>query len=106
MMREPHAIPAFVNELEAAHGENAALDAEVAALKDTLVQVPAESGARRIVERMALALQAATLVRHAPHFVADAFCATRLGDKPGLAYGATNAAVDTAAILARAAPQL
>jgi putative acyl-CoA dehydrogenase len=106
MMREPHAVPAFFNELEAARGENSALDAEIAALKDTLVQVPAESQARRIVERMALALQAATLVRHAPHFVADAFCATRLGEQPGFAYGATNTAIDTAAIIARAAPQL
>jgi putative acyl-CoA dehydrogenase len=106
MMREPHAVPAFVNELEGAHGENAALDAEIASLKDALVQVPAESGARRIVERMALALQAATLVRHAPHFVADAFCATRLGDRPGFAYGAGAAAIDSAAILTRAAPQL
>ncbi|HKD23588.1 MAG TPA: acyl-CoA dehydrogenase family protein [Rhizomicrobium sp.] len=106
MMREPQAVPALVNELEGAHGENAALDAEIASLKDKLVQVPPESEARRIVERMALALQAATLVRHAPHFVADAFCATRLGDRPGFAYGAGGAAIDTAAILTRAAPQL
>jgi putative acyl-CoA dehydrogenase len=104
MAREPHAVPAFVNELEAAHGENAALDAEIAALKDTLVQVPAETDARRVVERMALALQAATLVRHAPFFVADAFCATRLGQRPGLAYGALGAKIDTDALVRRATP--
>ena len=34
--------------------------------------------ARRIVEDMGLALQASLLVRNAPAFVADAFCASRL----------------------------
>ena len=46
-----------------------------------------EAGARRLVERLALALQASLLVRHAPAEVADAFCATRLGGEGGRAYG-------------------
>ena len=43
--------------------------------------------ARRIVERMALALQGSLLVRHAPAAVADAFCASRLAGDGGLAFG-------------------
>ena len=43
-------------------------------------------GARRAVEALAVAFQAALLVRCAPHAVADAFCAARLGDG-GRAYG-------------------
>ncbi len=43
--------------------------------------------ARRLVERMALTLQASLLVRHAPAAVADAFCATRLGGDWGHAFG-------------------
>jgi uncharacterized protein YndB with AHSA1/START domain len=39
-----------------------------------------EFKARRMVEELALALQASLLVRHAPAAVADAFCAGRLGD--------------------------
>ena len=42
-------------------------------------------GARRLVESLALVLQGSLLVRHAPHAVADAFCASRLGPDRGLA---------------------
>ena len=38
-----------------------------------------EYRARDVVDRMALALQAALLLQHAPACVADAFCASRLG---------------------------
>ena len=42
--------------------------------------------ARRAVEELAVAFQASLLVRHAPAFVADAFCAARLGGG-GRVYG-------------------
>ena len=38
-----------------------------------------EHRARRVVEQLALVLQAGLLIRHAPAAVSDAFCATRLG---------------------------
>jgi putative acyl-CoA dehydrogenase len=104
MMREPDAVPAFINELETAHGENAALDSAIDALRDRLMQVPVEDQARHLVEQMAVALQASVLVRHAPAFVADAFCATRLSGHSGSCYGAIDARIDTAAILKRAMP--
>ncbi len=106
MMREPDAAPAFINELEAAHGENADLDAAIDALRDSLMQVPDEDHARHLVERMAVALQASVLARHAPAYVADAFCATRLGGRCGQAYGAFDAKIDTASILRRAMPMV
>ena len=106
MMREPEAVPAFINELEAAHGENAHLDAAIDALRDRLVQVPGEDQARHLVEQMAVALQASVLARHAPACVADAFCATRLAAHAGSAYGAFDAKIDTAAILKRAMPMV
>ena len=104
MGREPDAVPAFLDEIELARGGNSALDGEIDTLRNTLVQISPESYARRLVERMALALQASILVRHAPSFVADAFCATRLSERPGFAYGALDAKIDTAALLARAMP--
>jgi putative acyl-CoA dehydrogenase len=106
MMREPDAVPAFLDEVGAMKGENRLLDAEVESLRDRLVQVPGEGDARRLVERMALTLQASVLVRHAPSYVADAFCATRLGERPGFAYGAVDAKIDAPAILARAMPAI
>jgi putative acyl-CoA dehydrogenase len=106
MAREPDAVPAFLDELERAHGENGTLDREIDRLRDSLVQMPPEAEARRLVERMALVLQASILVRHAPAFVAEAFCATRLSERPGLAYGALDAKIDTAALIERAMPAI
>jgi putative acyl-CoA dehydrogenase len=104
MAREPDTVPAFVNEIEAAHGIYAALDALIEEVKSALVQPTGETGARRLVETMALALQGALLARHGPPAVADAFCATRLSARPGFVYGATDAKLDTAAIIDRAMP--
>ena len=62
---------------------------------------PGESGprrsiARRLVEPLALALQAALLVRHAPAAVADAFCASRLADGGGRQFGTLPRGLDLA----------
>ena len=63
-----------------------------------------ETRARRIVERMALALQGSLLVRHAPGPVADAFCASRLAGDGGFNYGTLPAGIDTRAIVDRHLP--
>jgi putative acyl-CoA dehydrogenase len=63
-----------------------------------------EALARRLAETMALALQGAILVQNAPGFVSDAFCATRLCDRPGLSCGALDAKIDVDAVLSRAMP--
>ena len=104
MMKEPDSVAAFVDELEAAYGENKALDARIDAIKNRVVQPPPERDARHLVEQMALALQAAVLQRHGPAAVADAFCATRLADSPGFVYGGSGVHFDVDAILARAMP--
>jgi putative acyl-CoA dehydrogenase len=107
--KEPEALPAFMAEVELATGANAQLDTHVTALKERiagLAQDDAQWLARGIVEDMGLALQASLLVRHAPAFVSDAFCAGRLaGD--GLrstTYGTLPAGIDAKAIIDRALP--
>ena len=65
-----------------------------------------EFRARRLVESLALALQASLLVRHAPPEVADAFVATRLRADRGRAYGTLPAGVAATAILERHRPRL
>ena len=57
--------------------------------------------ARLLVERLALALQASLLVRHAPPAVADAFCSGRL-EGGGRAYGTLPPGIDAGAIIERA----
>ncbi|HEV3228949.1 MAG TPA: acyl-CoA dehydrogenase family protein [Solirubrobacteraceae bacterium] len=107
LARDPVGLEAYFDELEVAAGADPRLDRFVAAVRDELSD-PAEleARARRVVERMALALQGSLLVRHAPPAVADAFCASRLERDSGLAYGTLPAGVDFGAIIERHRPQV
>lgn len=103
LTREPATAEAFFAELALAQGADARLDAAVARLRSGLGEVT-QSGARRLVERMALTLQASLLVRHAPPAVADAFCATRLDGDWGHSFGTLPDSADFDGILGRALP--
>jgi putative acyl-CoA dehydrogenase len=73
-------LAAVTAELDAARGTDVRYDAAVKRLATELgdrEQLPVR--ARRIAGRLALCLQAALLLQHAPAAVSDAFCATRLG---------------------------
>jgi putative acyl-CoA dehydrogenase len=104
LAREPETGEAVLAEIRQAAGADRRLDAHTERLADALRQ-PDERSARRLVEALALGLQASLLVRHAPAAVADAFCAARLGDG-GLAFGTLPAGADTAAVGRRAWPPL
>jgi putative acyl-CoA dehydrogenase len=105
--REPECVDALLAEIDLAHGGDARLDAAIVRLGDELADTNGiEYRARRVVELAALCLQASLLVRHAPHEVADAFCATRLGREGGHAYGTLPAGVDCEAIVERHRPKL
>jgi hypothetical protein len=78
----------------------ARLDAHLDGLPAAIGAVD-EWGARRVVEALAVAFQASLLVRTAPPAVADAFCAGRLGEARGHAFGTLPAGVDGEAIVAR-----
>jgi len=103
MQREPESVWVFLDEIRAARGGDARLDAYAAKLADRLAD-PAglEPMARRIAEMMAAALQGSLLVRYAHPAVADAFCATRLEGNWGHAYGTMPQGLDTQAIVDRA----
>ncbi|MFI8228399.1 DNA alkylation response protein [Streptomyces sp. NPDC085900] len=101
--REPATAQALFDELALARGADARLDAAVVRLEG-LLATGSEAGARRLVELMALVLQASLLVRHAPPAVADAFCATRLSGDWGHAFGTLPEGADLDAILERSLP--
>ncbi|MBW3535757.1 MAG: isovaleryl-CoA dehydrogenase [Gemmatimonadetes bacterium] len=105
MDREEGATEAFMDEVRLGLGADRRLDAFIDAL-DAEIARPEEpeTRARRLVERMALALQASLLVRHAPPALADAFCASRLGDDRGRAFGTLAPGIDVGPILERASP--
>ncbi|MFE3824541.1 acyl-CoA dehydrogenase family protein [Streptomyces sp. NPDC059092] len=105
LQREPAALNAFLQEVGRARGADHRLDR---AIKDLLTELAdldgIEARARRLVERMALVLQGALLVRWAPPEVADAFCASRLGGDWGSAFGTLPHTLDLASIVERARP--
>jgi putative acyl-CoA dehydrogenase len=106
IVREPGCIDALLAELRASRGAYASLDAATEGIERELSRPEdAEARARRLVESMALALQASLLARGAPSACADAFVSARL-DEPRLVFGALPAGLDTAAILERARPQV
>jgi putative acyl-CoA dehydrogenase len=105
MAREPAALEASLAEIAAARGGHALLDRHAAALADDLSDsADLEHRARDLVDRLALGLQAALLVRHAPDWLADAFCRSRLGSVGQHHYGALPRGVDCRRIVERALP--
>jgi putative acyl-CoA dehydrogenase len=103
--REPASLEAFLDEVALAGGADRRLDDARRCLEAELADLDGiESRGRRIVEAMALLLQASLLVRHAPATVADAFCASRLAGDSGRAFGTLPRGVDGNAIVARARP--
>lgn len=115
LARTPAAADALLAELDLAAGGDRRLDTAVAGLRDLLAgleeatTLEAQHGARRLAGLIAVTLQAALLVRHAPGPVADAFCASRLGPGgpggPGAPFGVLPDGLDLAAILQRARVQ-
>lgn len=104
LAREPAALEAYAAEIAEARGADRRLDAAAQGLLDSLSRLPAEAEARFTAERMALVLQGALLVRNGPAAVADAFCATRLGDEGGRSFGVLPRGADVEAIVARQTP--
>lgn len=102
--RGPEAGEALAAELAPARGGDRRLDRHVADTLATLSGPRDEGDARRLCERIALAVQGALLVRFAPAAVADGFCASRLAGGFGRAFGALPAGLDLAAIVGRATP--
>ncbi len=98
--REPGCIDALLGEI-ALGGER--LNDEAARLAGSIRNArDAESQARRIVESIALALQASLMCRHSSPESADAFCATRLESDGGRAFGTLPAGTGCETILKRA----
>jgi putative acyl-CoA dehydrogenase len=97
----------ILQEIRAARGGNRHFDSFAARLEDELSDTnQLEARARRLAELLALALQGSLLVRHAPHEVADAFCASRLAGDTRLAFGTLPADTAFDAIIERSLPKI
>jgi putative acyl-CoA dehydrogenase len=96
LAREPETRAALLSELR---------DAGVGDEAEALLAAPvAERDARHVAERLALALAAATLAKHAPPAVSDGFIARRLR-RCSVTYGAGDGMIDETALIERLALQ-
>jgi len=103
--KQPEVLDAYFAELAKAQGANGHLDRFIHQLQRQMQDTQAlQYRARQLADGMALALQGALMVQHAPAYVADAFCAGRLADRSGLNTGTLPTGLDCAAIIQRARP--
>ena len=105
LSREPETGEALFAEVDAAAGMHAGLDEEAAALR-MLARDEAgdQAGARMLVERLALALQASVLLR-AGSPAAHAFCRSRIDGAHGLAMGTLPVDAGFEALVGRVLPE-
>src|SRR5215469_1694841 len=107
MHKDPGTVEALQQEIASATGVNSIFDRFAGALTSAKqMRADAEFSARWFVEKMALALQAAVLIRSGNQRLADAFCAARLTDSLGLVFGTLRSNDCVALLLQRAQPKV
>ncbi|MBK8119982.1 MAG: isovaleryl-CoA dehydrogenase [Sulfuritalea sp.] len=106
MERHPRSVEVLAAEIAPALGKDRAFDRFVAKLKDGLNNPQdIEIRSRELTQGIALAMQGALLLCHAPAPVAEAFCASRLTPGHcGGAFGTLPAASDFKGLIDRAWP--
>ena len=107
MQKDPSTVGALQQEIASAAGLNSIFDRFAGSLISTKqIGTNAEFGARWFVEKMALALQAAALIRSGNQVIADIFCAARLTESLGLAFGTLRSSDGVAVLLERSRPKM
>jgi putative acyl-CoA dehydrogenase len=106
MRKEPETVEVLFAELRQARGMDGNYDTFVQRIEREFADTSnIEWRARRLVEDLGLALQAAILLQHGNAAVTEAFCASRLAGEQRLVLGTLPAGTDVATIIARARPQ-
>ena len=107
MQKDPGTVEALQQEIASATGANSVLDRFTRSLISAKrIGNDTEFGARWFVEKMALALQAAALVRAGNQKIADIFCATRLSESLGLVFGTLRSDDGVPMLLERTRPRV
>jgi len=101
--REPNTIDFLLAEVEKGRDNHPNLDKAIMELRLELTESDlGESKMRRIAEMMALTLQGTLLSIHAPKYVSEAFCLSRLGGRYTGSFGTLPDSCDLENIIARA----
>jgi putative acyl-CoA dehydrogenase len=105
MRREPESVAAYFAEVERAP-RDPRLGSAIEGLRRELADTAEIEGrARRIVQKMAVILEASLLLRHGDPVVADVFCASRLDGDSGLTFGSLKSAADLRSVIERHRPR-
>jgi putative acyl-CoA dehydrogenase len=105
MSHGPEVVQAFLEELAPARAAEPRLDAFVKQIeRDPRDRDGLEARARSVVERMAIALAGAILVRHGEPAVAEAYVTSRLAGEHGVAFGTLPRGTNFKSIIERATP--
>ncbi len=103
--RTPDALTAVMSELKNAQGADRRYDQFCRELEGDFADDGSNEGqARRLVERLVLALQGALLIQDGTAEIADAFCASRLSGDGGGVFGTLPRTIDSGVIARRAIP--
>src|SRR5207244_4965729 len=106
MQREPETVAAYFAEVELTQGMDTRLDRAVTDLKKELASSnEIESSARRIVEHMALTLEASLMLRYGDGTAAAIFCNSRLGGEWGHTFGTLSASACLKSVIERHRPR-
>ncbi len=104
LTKYPKSMDVLRTELGKAAGKNAHFDKFVGGLAAGFEAIATEGTARVATTKLALAMQGALLLQHAPAEISETFCASRLGGEHGEVYGTLGPKAPVAAIVKRAWP--
>lgn len=104
MRTDPESYTALLNEIRLAKGHTVQLDALIIELEACQKNIPSSVVARVFAEKLTIAVQASLLIRHAPGYVSDAFCSSRLGSQYSGALGSLPSGIRMTDIIDRAMP--
>lgn len=107
LVRFPESAGILITELRSLAQGNTAYDAAVAELEDWMQNRPlTEFTSRRLIEKLALTFQAGLLLRDAPEYIAEAFCAANFqSNGSGREFGTLEDDTNIDAILERCLPE-
>ena len=105
MQKDPSVLHAFMSELMKAAGHYEIFDGYMAEIKEELSDLASlEFRARSVVEKLAIAWQASTLIQYGEKNVAEAYVKSRLSGYSGQYYGTLPTGLDVDALILRANP--
>ena len=106
MQREPESVTAYFDEVGLAKGQHQGFDSALEDLKSEVKNnADAETRARRLVERMAIVLEASLLLRHGDPTVAQLFVSSRVSGNWGHTFGTLEAGPELRSVIERHRPR-